>query len=245
MTRLSVNLNKVALLRNQRDLEMPSVLRAAQVCIDAGAEGITVHPRPDQRHTRPRDVRELAAAIRVELNVEGNPTPSFLDLVRELRPAQCTLVPDDPDQRTSDHGWTLRAPGGPTPDAKRLEPVLRELRDLEIRTSLFMDPDREQIAAVAELGADRIELYTEAYATAYGGPEQAACFEVYRAAADRARECGLGINAGHDLSLQNLALFLSIPDVLEVSIGHALTADALFMGLDAAVRAYHAITASA
>lgn len=245
MTRLSVNLNKVALLRNQRDLEMPSVLRAAQVCIDAGAEGITVHPRPDQRHTRPRDVRELAAAIRVELNVEGNPTPSFLDLVRELRPAQCTLVPDDPDQRTSDHGWTLRAPGGPTPDAKRLEPVLRELRDLEIRTSLFMDPDLEQIAAVAELGADRIELYTEAYATAYGGPEQTACFEVYRAAADRARECGLGINAGHDLNLQNLALFLSIPDVLEVSIGHALTADALFMGLDAAVRAYLAITASA
>ncbi len=245
MTRLSVNLNKVALLRNQRDLDFPDVVRAARVCVDAGADGITVHPRPDQRHIRPGDVRDLAAAIEVELNVEGNPVPEFLDLVRELRPAQCTLVPDDPDQRTSDHGWTLVSAGGTTPDCKRLESVLSELSGLGIRTALFMDPEPQQIAAAASAGADRIELYTEAYARAWGSPEQAACLDVFRAAADRAGECGLGINAGHDLNLENLALFLTIPDVLEVSIGHALTADALFTGLAAAVRAYRAITAAA
>ena len=245
MTRLSVNLNKVALLRNQRDLEIPSVLRASEVCIEAGAEGITVHPRPDGRHIRPADVRELASAIDVELNLEGNPLPDFLELVREVRPAQCTLVPDDPDQRTSDHGWTLVSQATQTPDAKRLQPILAELSELGVRTALFMDPDPVQIAAVAAIGADRIELYTEAYATAFGSSEETACFERYRAAADRARECGLGINAGHDLNLENLPTFLSIPDVLEVSIGHALTADALFMGLDSAVRAYRKITDSA
>jgi pyridoxine 5-phosphate synthase len=245
MTRLSVNLNKVALLRNQRDLDFPGVVRAARVCVDAGADGITVHPRPDQRHIRPGDVRDLAAAIEVELNVEGNPVPEFLDLVRELRPAQCTLVPDDPDQRTSDHGWTLVSAQGVTADCKRLEPVLSELSGLGIRTALFMDPEPEQIAAAASVGADRIELYTESYARAWGSPDQGRCLDVFRGAAARAAECGLGINAGHDLNLENLALFLTIPDVLEVSIGHALTADALFMGLDAAVRAYRAITAAA
>jgi pyridoxine 5-phosphate synthase len=240
VTRLSVNLNKVARLRNPVDIVFPSVVHGALVCFGAGAEGITVHPRPDERHIRPGDVRDLAAAIDVELNIEGNPVPEFLALVREVRPAQCTLVPDGPDQRTSDHGWTLTQ----GPDAKRLEGVLRELRDLGIRTSLFMDPEPEQVAAAAPLGADCVELYTEAYARAYGTAEEEACFDTYRRAADRARECGLGINAGHDLSLENLARFLSIPDVLEVSIGHALMADALFMGLDAAVRAYHAITAA-
>lgn len=245
MTRLSVNLNKVALLRNQRDLEIPSVLRAARVCIDAGADGITVHPRPDQRHIRPGDVRELAAAIDVELNIEGNPSAEFLGLVREVRPAQCTLVPDDPDQRTSDHGWELVSRGAPTPDAKRLGPLLRELSDAGIRTALFMDPDPEQIAAAGSLGVDRVELYTESWARAYSGPDEEACFETFRAAAACARGQGLGVNAGHDLNLDNLARFLAIAPVLEVSIGHALTADALFMGLDAAVRAYRAITAAA
>lgn len=245
MTRLSVNLNKVALLRNQRDLDIPSVLRAARVCIEAGAEGITVHPRPDERHIRRSDVVELAAAIDVELNIEGNPFPDFLELVREVRPAQCTLVPDDPDQRTSDHGWVLREGDAVTPAAKRLEPIVAELSGLGVRTSLFMDPDPEQIAAVPSLGADRVELYTESWARAFGGPDEARCFDEFARAADRARECGLGINAGHDLNLDNLARFLEIPGVLEVSIGHAFTADALFMGLGEAVRAYRAITGAA
>ncbi len=243
MTKLSVNLNKVALLRNQRDLDLPSVVRAAEVCIAAGADGITVHPRPDERHIRRSDVYELARGLAVELNIEGNPFPDFLELVRAVRPTQCTLVPDDPDQRTSDHGWELAVQGAPTADAKRLGSILPELSSLGIRTSLFMDPDREQIDAAAALGAGRIELYTEPYARAFGGPGQDAVLETFRQAAAHATSRGLGINAGHDLNLENLRVFLTIPNVLEVSIGHALTADALFMGLDAAVRAYLEITA--
>jgi len=243
VTKLSVNLNKVALLRNQRDLDLPSVLRAAEVCVAAGADGITVHPRPDERHIRRSDVRELARGLSVELNIEGNPFPEFLELARELRPTQCTLVPDDPDQRTSDHGWVLVRRGASTQEAKRLGPILSELSSLGIRTSLFMDPDREQIDAAAALGADRIELYTEPYASAFGGPEQDAVLESYRQAAAHATLRGLGINAGHDLNLLNLPAFLTVPGVLEVSIGHALTADALFMGLDAAVRAYVRVAA--
>ncbi len=239
MTRLSVNLNKVALLRNQRDLDLPSLSRAARIAVEAGAHGITVHPRPDERHIRASDVRELAGFLVVELNVEGNPFPEFLEIVRKVRPAQCTLVPDSPEQGTSDHGWQLVARGSATADAKRLRPVLRELAALEVRSSLFLDADLEQVEAAAALGADRIELYTEPWARAFGGPLQDTVLHSFAAAAARAQALGLGVNAGHDLNLENLGPFLSgVPGVLEVSIGHALTADALEIGLAAAVRAY-------
>jgi pyridoxine 5-phosphate synthase len=238
--RLSVNLNKVALLRNQRDLPIPSVIRAAQVCIRSGAHGITVHPRPDERHIRKSDVIELARVLDdIELNIEGNPFDDFLTLVRRVGPAQCTLVPDDPGQATSDHGWRLRETGGPTKSAERLKPIVRELRQQGIRVSLFMDPDLEQIAAAAELAPDRIELYTEPYARAFHTPREAEVIESYVRAALRANELGMGVNAGHDLSLENLQRFCeAVPGVLEVSIGHALIADALFMGLASCVRAY-------
>lgn len=244
MTRLSVNLNKIALLRNQRDLDLPSVTRAARICVDAGSEGITVHPRPDERHVRPSDVYALAELLTVELNVEGNPfTGELLEIVRKVRPAQCTLVPDSPEQATSDHGWQLVSGGAETPDAARLQPLLRELSELGVRTSLFMDTDPEQIEAAGALGADRIELYTEPWARAFGGAEQDAMLARFSAAAAAAQALGLGVNAGHDLNLANLGPFLAgVPGVLEVSIGHALTADALEMGLAAAVRAYLEIT---
>jgi pyridoxine 5-phosphate synthase len=240
---LSVNLNKVALLRNTRDLGIPSVTKAARICIAAGADGITVHPRPDQRHIRPSDVFELAEMLTVEFNIEGNPYPEFMDLVRKVRPTQCTLVPDDPDQRTSDHGWQLLADGRPTEDAEQLAPIIAELKQLGCRVSIFMDPDLEQIDAVPATGADRIELYTESYAAAFGGEGEDEAFETYRRATEHAQQQGLGVNAGHDLNLENLPRFLTIPEILEVSIGHALTADALETGLDATVRAYRAVTA--
>ncbi len=245
MTRLSVNLNKVALLRNQRDLAIPSVLGAARLAIEAGAHGITVHPRPDQRHIRPSDVYELADRIEVELNVEGNPFPELLEIVRKVKPSQCTLVPDGPEQATSDHGWTLVSGGSATADAERLAPIVRELGGRGIRVSLFMDPDLEQIAAAGRLGADRVELYTEPWARAFGGARQDEVLERFARAAERAGELGLGVNAGHDLNLENLGPFLAgVPGVLEVSIGHALIADALERGLANAVRAYLELTGS-
>ena len=234
-TKLSVNLNKVALLRNQRDVGYPSVVEAAHTCIAAGADGITVHPRPDERHIRRSDVRELAPALNVEFNIEGNPEGDFLSLVHEIHPAQCTLVPDTPEQRTSDHGWDAIA------DAGKLRPVIAALKADGIRVSLFMDPVPAQMAAVAELGADRVELYTEAYARAYGTAEGERVLESYVATATAAMEAGLGINAGHDLTVQNLPTFVgAVPNVLEVSIGHALIADALWHGLGATVAAYKA-----
>jgi pyridoxine 5-phosphate synthase len=249
VTRLSVNLNKVALLRNQRPLGVPSVTRMARIALEAGAHGITVHPRPDARHIRQSDVHELAALLagerHVELNIEGNPFPDLMDLVRKARPAQCTLVPDSPEQATSDHGWRLVERGQPTDDARRLVPVLAELRALGVRTSLFMDPDPEQIRAVRALGADRIELYTEAYARAFATPREAEVWASYARAARCAQEEGLGVNAGHDLDLANLGRLLEIPGILEVSIGHALTAEALEHGLSATVRAYVAICEAA
>jgi pyridoxine 5-phosphate synthase len=245
MTMLSVNLNKVALLRNTRDLDIPSVVRAARTCVAAGVDGITVHPRPDRRHIRPSDVFELADMLTVEFNIEGNPYPEFMDLVRKVRPTQCTLVPDDPDQRTSDHGWLLVSGGVPTEDARRITPIIADLRVLGCRVSIFMDPDLEQIDAVPATGADRIELYTEPYAAAFGGEREDEVFESYLRAARHAQELGLGVNGGHDLNLHNLPRFLTIGNILEVSIGHALIADALDMGLDRAVRAYRAITSGA
>lgn len=233
MTNLSVNLNKVALVRNTRNLEIPSVTKAAKICIEAGAHGITVHPRPDQRHIRPGDVYDLAKMLTVEFNIEGNPfQPPFMDIVREVKPKQCTLVPDTPDTFTSDHGWDLAT------DASRLVPIVDELKKLGIRVSLFMDADSPDLQKAKDLGADRVELYTEPYAAAFEKGDVEAVFQKYVTAAQIAQNCGLGVNAGHDLNLENLGKFCSIPNVLEVSIGHALIADALEMGLSSAVKAY-------
>ncbi len=239
MTKLSVNVNKVALLRNSRDIGIPSVIDAAKACVAAGAAGITVHPRPDQRHIRPADVYELAEMLTVEFNIEGNPFagaadsyPGFMNIIRRIKPDQCTLVPDDPGQLTSDHGWDLSR------DSERLRPVLAELADLGVRVSMFMDAEIEQIDRAGELGPDRIELYTEPYARAFAAGDVSEQFDVFAAAAERAQQLGMGVNAGHDLNLANLGKFCTIPGILEVSIGHALVADALHMGLPAAVAAY-------
>ena len=237
MTRLSVNLNKVALLRNARDLGIPSVIEAGQICIEAGAHGLTVHPRPDERHIRPSDVYDLAGLLAdvptVEYNIEGNPfVGPFMELVRAVRPTQATLVPDDPNARTSDHGWAVAA------HAERLRPIVEELNALGIRVSLFMDPDPGEITHAARLNVDRIELYTEPYAKAYANDAFDEVLAQYARAAETTQAMGLGVNAGHDLNLENLPAFCAIPGILEVSIGHALTADALKMGLYAAVKAY-------
>jgi pyridoxine 5-phosphate synthase len=247
---LSVNLNKIALLRNSRDGDRPSVLGAARTAIAAGAHGITVHPRPDQRHIRPHDVAELAAMLStdhpaIEFNIEGNPFagerdngyPGFRALVESARPAQCTLVPDSDSQLTSDHGWDL---GG---DHAALRDEIAHYRALGVRVSLFMDPVPAQIDRASRIGADRIELYTGPFAEAVrqhgvASPQAARSLETFRAAAAHARSIGLGVNAGHDLDLVNLPLFATIDGILEVSIGHALVADALDMGLGRTVEAY-------
>lgn len=238
MTKLSVNLNKVALLRNARSLGIPSVQRAAQIVLEAGAHGITVHPRPDARHIRGADVQDLAHLLKAwpaaEFNIEGNPfEPPLLDVARQFRPQQCTLVPDDPAAVTSDHGWDLSR------DAQRLLPVIAELKTIGIRVSLFMDAAPDAMAAAAAIGADRVELYTEPYARAFGTAEETAVLERYAAAALSADAAGLGVNAGHDLNRENLQVFLTaVRNVAEVSIGHALIADALEFGLAATVAAY-------
>lgn len=239
MTRLSVNLNKVALLRNSRNIGIPRVTQAALRSIEAGAHGITVHPRPDQRHIRAADVYELADLVKnhpnVEFNVEGNPFPEFLEMVRKAQPAQCTLVPDGPDQVTSDHGWDLKE------EAQRLRPIISELRDLGIRVSLFMDAGSVQWQQARELGAERVELYTQPYAEAFARNDCEFVFAKFAGAAKAAQAVGLGVNAGHDLNLLNLGPFCRIPGILEVSIGHALVADALEMGFYNAVKSYLAI----
>jgi len=236
-TALSVNVNKVALLRNTRHLGIPSVTRAAQLCLQAGAHGITVHPRPDQRHIRSHDVHAIHAVLQdwpgAELNIEGNPLHNLMDFVRQLRPQQATFVPDSTDQFTSDHGWTFPQ------DAPRLRPLIAECRALGVRVSLFMDPIAEQMAQAKAAGADRVELYTEPYAAAWASPAQAQQLQHYARAARAALAAGLALNAGHDLNRDNLSAFItSVPGVQEVSIGHALIADALELGYDAAVRAY-------
>lgn len=244
---LSINLNKIALLRNSRDSDYPSVTVHAQMCIDAGADGITVHPRPDQRHIRVDDCFALTQMLSVEFNIEGNPFagamrstrkgvsdyPGFLDIVRAIKPAQCTLVPDGDAQLTSDHGFDLRK------DGDRLAPVITQLQSWGVRVSLFMDPDPEQIALAKQVGADRIELYTGPYAYAFTTNENLdAVFQRFYRAAEVAAELGLGLNAGHDLNLHNLTRFATVPKLLEVSIGHAFTVDAIELGLVNAVRAY-------
>ncbi|PWB20360.1 pyridoxine 5'-phosphate synthase [Comamonas sp. JNW] len=237
-TALSINLNKVALVRNTRHLDIPSVTRAARLCLEAGAQGITVHPRPDERHIRPGDVERLADVIATwpvkrEYNIEGNPFQNLMTYVRQYRPHQATFVPDGEDQFTSDHGWNFPQ------DAALLKPLVDECKALGVRVSLFMDPIPEQMAAAKAVGADRVELYTEPYAAAFGTPEQSVQLARYVAAAKAAQAVGLGVNAGHDLSLRNLTPFVThVPQVLEVSIGHAFVTDALEMGYAEAVRAY-------
>ena len=236
-TALSVNVNKIALVRNTRHVGYPSVTRAAELCLKAGAAGITVHPRPDERHIRRSDVFEIADLMRLwpdrEYNIEGNPFHNLMDFVRELRPHQCTFVPDSEGQFTSDHGWSFPA------DAQRLKPLIDEARALGVRVSLFMDPDPEAMAAARAVGADRVELYTESYASAYGTADKNAVLAQFAAAAQAALDAGLGVNAGHDLNRENLTDFLrAVPGVQEVSIGHALVSDALELGYEATVKAY-------
>ncbi len=236
MTQLSVNVNKVALLRNQRDINIPSVVAAAQTCIEAGAYGVTVHPRPDERHIRESDVYDLAEIVKdVEYNIEGNPIDRYMRICRAVKPTQCTLVPDAPDQKTSDHGWDLRDAS----NIERLVPIVEEIQSWGSRVSIFMDPEPDLMAAAKQTGADRVELYTEPYATAFREGRGEEEVKRYAEAAAAAQEQGLGVNAGHDLNLKNLGFFLErVPGVLEVSIGHALIAEALFMGLKNTVEAY-------
>lgn len=232
MTKLSVNINKIATIRNARGGNMPNVLRAALDCESFGAQGITVHPRPDERHIRYSDVREIKPAISTEFNIEGNPIPSFIELVLEVRPAQVTLVPDAHDAITSNAGWdTIK-------NRDFLTDICSRFKEAGIRTSIFVDPDPVMVEGASACGADRVELYTEAYARNYAKNREEA-IAPYVAAALKARECGLGLNAGHDLSLENLRYFVQTIDWTdEVSIGHALICDALYMGLEKSIQAY-------
>ena len=242
MTLLSVNLNKIAVLRNSRGGSEPDICRAADTCIAAGCGGITVHPRPDQRHVRPDDVRALAAMLRgrVEYNIEGNPFaparggyPGLLELARETRPSQVTLVPDSDGQLTSDHGFELAR------DAERLRPLVAQLRDLGCRVSLFVDAGSQDFAQAKAIGAERIEIYTGPYAEAFSNGEPDAALAACAATARQAQQAGLAVNAGHDLSQANLGTFkAAIPGLAEVSIGHALIAEALYEGLANTVRNY-------
>ena len=242
MIQLSVNVNKVATLRNSPGGNQPSVCDAVQTCLDAGVPGITVHPRGDERHITRQDVLDIAGLLRhlqgrVEFNIEGDPRPDLLELVLQVRPTQCTLVPVIPGEITSQAGWTRTAT---PPDFDR---VVARLREAGVRVSLFVDPQESAVDWAASLGADRVELYTEPYARAFerGPVEARASFEQFARAARRAHERGLGVNAGHDLDLQNLPLFASLPHLAEVSIGHALISRALFVGLPTVVREYLAI----
>jgi pyridoxine 5-phosphate synthase len=232
MARLSVNINKVALLRNSRGSNLPDLVKVAKDCESFGAEGITVHPRPDQRHIRYDDVPALRAIVTTEFNIEGNPTPDFLQLVLENTPHQCTLVPDANDQLTSDHGWdTVR-------DMERLKEVTDILHEKGIRVAVFVDADPRMMAGARKAGVDRVELYTGPFAHDFGQNPEAA-MKAYTIAAQEAGRLGLGINAGHDLNLENLKYFKThCPGLLEVSIGHALICDALYYGLSNTIKMY-------
>lgn len=233
MTRLSVNINKIATLRNSRGGNVPNLVAAALACERFGAEGITVHPRPDERHIRYQDVYDLKAEIKTEFNIEGNSQEQkFVDLVLANKPAQVTLVPDVLGQLTSNHGWdTIN-------NKTYLQDVVKRFKDAGIRVSIFVDPDEDMVEAAAETGTDRVELYTEGYAAEFGFDKEKAIAPYFKAAL-KAREVGLGLNAGHDLDLNNLAYFNQhIPDLLEVSIGHALISDALYLGLEETIKRY-------
>ena len=236
-THLSVNLNKVALIRNTRHLGIPSLIRAANQCLEAGASGITLHPRPDERHIRAHDVADIAAMMKdwpaKELNIEGNPLQNLMGFVRKYQPNQATFVPDSEGQFTSDHGWS------PEHDSTKLRPLIAEAKALGVRVSLFMDAEASSMAWAKSVGADRVELYTEPYAAAWGTPQQSAQLKRFADAAQAAIDAGLQVNAGHDLNLANLTAFVQqVPGVQEVSIGHALIADALEMGYSETVKAY-------
>lgn len=232
MTRLSVNINKVATLRNARGGNRPDVLKFALDCESFGADGITVHPRPDERHIRRSDVLALRPRLHTELNIEGYPSEDFIALVLSVRPDQVTLVPDSPDQITSNHGWDVKG------NVDFLSRIVDRLQDAGIRSSIFINAEREQVEAAAKTGTDRIELYTEPYAAVYTANREAA-IAPFLEAAQRARTCGLGLNAGHDLSLQNLRYFHEqIPWVEEVSIGHQLVCDALYLGIAETIKQY-------
>ena len=233
MTQLSVNINKIATLRNARGGNVPNVLEAALNCERFGAQGITVHPRPDERHIRYQDVYDLKAHVTTEFNIEGYPSERFINLVLEVRPAQVTLVPDAPDVLTSDAGWQVaeRAPF--------LQPIIARFKERGIRVSLFVDPLEEHIRAARAVGADRVELYTEPYARAFEAGSHEQVVRQFAAAARVAHQVGLGLNAGHDLNLQNLAFFYqNVQPLDEVSIGHALIADALYLGLETTIKKY-------
>ena len=236
-THLSVNLNKVALIRNTRHLGIPSLIRAANQCLEAGASGITLHPRPDERHIRAHDVADIAAMMKdwpaKELNIEGNPLQNLMGFVRKYQPHQATFVPDSEGQFTSDHGWS------PEHDSTKLRPLIAEAKALGVRVSLFMDAEASSMAWAKSVGADRVELYTEPYAAAWGSAQQSAQLKRFADAAQAAIDAGLQVNAGHDLNLDNLTAFIQqVPGVQEVSIGHALIADALEMGYRETVKAY-------
>jgi pyridoxine 5-phosphate synthase len=245
MTHLSVNVNKIATLRNTRALEIPDIVHLARICLKAGAHGITVHPRPDQRHIRPYDVEHLAALWhafpKTEFNIEGNPLLEFMHHIRTVRPTQCTLVPDARESFTSNHGWFLTRK-----NVVLLKPLMREMKNLGCRVSLFMDAEAlaegPAVGKVRGLGADRVELYTEPYAAAFASGDKKrlrSSLALYARAAERAADAGLGVNAGHDLNLMNLGVFLrKVGDVAEVSIGHALIADALEFGMAATIKKY-------
>ena len=257
---LSINLNKVALIRNSREGNFPSVTAFAKLAIDAGVDGITVHPRPDQRHIRPEDCHDLSAAVaehrkelpQLEFNIEGNPGagysarsradfgdyPGFIDIIEAVRPDQATLVPDSDQQLTSDHGFDLQG------DQATLASAIERIKSAGSRVSLFMDPDVEQISRARDIGADRIELYTGPFAAAFetdANNSASALFEQHCRAAEHAHAIGLDINAGHDLNLDNLVLYRDLPYLAEVSIGHALTVDALKVGLGDAITRYRAV----
>lgn len=239
MVRLSVNVNKVATLRNSRGGKIPSVIEAVRACFAAGAPGITVHPRADRRHITPEDTREIAAELhplrqRVEFNIEGDPRRELLDLVAAVRPHQCTLVPVHPGEVTSQAGWS------PETSADEMRRIVGDLQQAGVRVSLFVDPELEAVEWAARMNADRVELYTEPFARAFekGGWAAEKSFEKYSQAATRAHELDLGVNAGHDLDLENLVLFRMLPHLDEVSIGHALISRALFVGLQTVVEEY-------
>lgn len=234
MTQLSVNLNKVALLRNSRGRDYPNLLQVAQDCVRFGADGITLHPRPDERHARKQDIYDLKEVLTVELNVEGYPSEDFLRMIERVKPAQCTLVPDAPDQLTSDHGWDTSKFKGFLLD------IILRIQAAGVRASVFVDPDLDMVEGAREIGTDRIELYTESYASQCAAGHPGVVEDFARAAAF-AHELGLEVNAGHDLNLDNLPLFAEKVEPLhEVSIGHALVTDALYLGLQETIRRYQA-----
>ena len=236
MTKLSINLNKIALLRNSRGRDYPNVVEFAKKFIALGVQGITVHPRQDERHITNQDALDLGRFLKqhdeVEFNIEGYPSERFMNLVENVKPDQCTLVPDDPDQLTSDHGWNLHK------DFKQVQQACARLNNLEIRSAIFLDPDLEQLALVPKTGAARIELYTEAYAESYGSSRNEAIFQIYRQVAFKAQEVGIELNAGHDLDLNNLDKFLSIPGIMEVSIGHAVIVECIESGMSDVINRY-------